>query len=103
MEQLEKIVKMEQLVNELIIMFDLKDDNNTRNDITDIIKGVVLTSNTNPELMYDSFIQCGRTAKETGHSIEEIANMLEKLANNYGIKGSCAGDLLKSQMLKCNL
>lgn len=39
---------MEQLVNELIIMFDLKDDNNTRNDITDIMKGVVLTSNTNP-------------------------------------------------------
>lgn len=94
---------MEQLVNELIIMFDLRDDDSTRNCIIDIIKAVALTSNTNPELMYDSFIQCGKTAKETGHSIEEIANMLGKLANNYGIKGSCAGDLLKSQMLKCNL
>lgn len=89
---------MEQLVNELIIMFDLKDDDSTRNDITTIIKGVASNSNTNPELIYDSFIQCGTTAKETGHSIGEIANILGKLSNNYGIKGSCAGDLLKSQI-----
>ena len=67
--------------------------------VNDVFVGTITRSNTNIEMMGQSFAYAAPSAKAFGYSIEELSAMIGMLAN-AGVKGSAAGTQLSFAFVK---
>lgn len=69
--------------------------------VNDVFVGTITRTNTNMEMMAESFKYSAPLARAYGYSIEELSGLIGTLGN-AGIQGSMAGTQLAMAMLKAN-
>ncbi len=69
--------------------------------VNDVFVGTITRSNTNMEMMAESFKYAAPLARAYGYSIEELSGLIGTLGN-AGIQGSMAGTQLAMAFLKAN-
>ena len=69
--------------------------------VNDVFVGTITRSNTNMEMMAESFKYAAPVGRAFGYSIEELSSMIGMLGN-AGIQGSMAGTQLAMSMMKTN-
>ncbi len=69
--------------------------------VNDVFVGTITRSNTNMDMLAESFRYAAPLARAYGYSIEELSGLIGMLGN-AGIQGSMAGTQLAMSMLKAN-